>query len=189
MKTRLGKLFAVAMMGAMFACSAPKQVAQVQQADEVDFDVPCSGPEFFTNGEYFRASADGLSPNMSIAKKIAYADARAGLASEIQAKVNVVTDNYSSQHDFNGNQEAKQRFQDLSRTVVSQVLNGTRVICEKMKKTKDGKFHCYVAMELAGEEIIKNMADRISQDDKLKIDFEYEKFKKDFKEEMAKIGS
>ncbi len=189
MKKRFYQFAAVVMMGAMFACSAPKQVAQVQQPDEVDFDVPCSGKEFFTNAEYFRASADGLSSNMSIAKKIAYADARAGLASDIQAKVEIVTDNYSSQHDFNGNQEAKQRFQDLPRIVVNQVVSGTRVICEKMRKTKDGKFHCYVAMELGGEEIIKSMQDRISSDDKLKIDFEYEKFKKEFKEEMAKGNS
>ena len=37
MKTRFTQLIAIAMMGTMFACSAPK-VAQVQQADEVDFD-------------------------------------------------------------------------------------------------------------------------------------------------------
>ncbi|MFA8434091.1 MAG: hypothetical protein ACEPOZ_06200 [Marinifilaceae bacterium] len=188
MKTRLSQLMAIAMMAAMFACSAPK-VAQVQQPDEVDFDVPCTGPEFRTNAEYFRASADGLSMNMDIAKKMAYTNARAELATAIEAKVERVTDNYSSSHNFNGNEEAKQRFQDLPRIVVKQVVSGTRVICEKMKKTKEGKFHCYVAMELAGDEIVKSMQDRISQDDKLKIDFEYEKFKKDLKEEMAKVGS
>jgi len=187
MKTRLFQYASFLMMGAMFACSAPKQVAQVQQQqEEVDFDVPCTGPEFRTNAEYFRASGDGLSMNMDIAKKMAYTNARAELATAMQAKVKRVTDNYSSSHTFNGNEEAKQRFQDLPRIVVNQVLTGTRVICEKMRKNKEGKFHCYVAMELAGDEIVNSMKDRISKDDKLRIDFEYEKFKKELKEEMAK---
>lgn len=187
MKTRLFQYASVLMMGAMLACSAPKQVAQVQQQqEEVDFDVPCTGPEFRTNAEYFRASGDGLSMNMDIAKKMAYTNARAELATAMQAKVKRVTDNYSSSHTFNGNEEAKQRFQDLPRIVVNQVLTGTRVICEKMRKNKEGKFHCYVAMELAGDEIVNSMKDRISKDDKLRIDFEYEKFKKELKEEMAK---
>lgn len=189
MKKRFYQFATIVMMGAMFACSAPKQVAQVQQPDEVDFDVPCTGPNFRTNGEYFRASADGLSMNMDIAKKMAYTNARAELATAIQAKVERVTDNYSSSHNFNGNEEAKKRFQDLPRIVVKQVVSGTRIICEKMKKTKEGKFHCYVAMELAGDEIANSMKDRISGDDKLKIDFEYEKFKKELKEEMSKGNS
>lgn len=42
------------------------------------------------------------------------------------------------------------------------------------------------SLELAGEEIMNAMANRIKNDDKLRIDFEYEKFKKVFEEEMSK---
>ena len=65
-------------------------------------------------------------------------------------------------------------------------LSGTRVICEKTMKTPDGKYKVYVSLELAGEEIMNAMANRIKNDDKLRIDFEYEKFKKVFEEEMSK---
>ena len=74
----------------------------------------------------------------------------------------------------------------LTRTVVEQELSGTRVICEKTMKTPDGKYKVYVSLELAGEEIMNAMANRIKNDDKLRIDFEYEKFKKVFEEEMSK---
>ena len=53
-------------------------------------------------------------------------------------------------------------------------------------KTPDGKYKVYVSLELAGEEIMNAMANRIKNDDKLRIDFEYEKFKKVFEEEMSK---
>ena len=55
-----------------------------------------------------------------------------------------------------------------------------------MKRPSGGKYKVYVSLELAGEEIMNAMANRIKNDDKLRIDFEYEKFKKVFEEEMSK---
>ena len=69
---------------------------------------------------------------------------------------------------------------------MEQELSGTRVICEKTMKTPDGKYKVYVSLELAGEEPPNAMVNRPPNDDKLRIDFEYEKFKKIFEEEMSK---
>ena len=63
---------------------------------DVEINVPCSGPEFQTNKEYFRASSMGLSTDMSIAKKKAMTEARAEIATAINAKVKSVTDSYVS---------------------------------------------------------------------------------------------
>ena len=167
----------------MTSCGSSKPVTQtVQQPavqQDVEINVPCSGPEFQTNKEYFRASSMGLSTDMSIAKKKAMTEARAEIATAINAKVKSVTDSYVSSYQ-------QGRYQSLTRTVVEQELSGTRVICEKTMKTPDGKYKVYVSLELAGEEIMNAMANRIKNDDKLRIDFEYEKFKKVFEEEMSK---
>ena len=163
----------------MTSCGSSKPVTQIVQQpavqQDVEINVPCSGPEFQTNKEYFRASSMGLSTDMSIAKKKA-----------INAKVKSVTDSYVSSYQQGENDESKSRYQSLTRTVVEQELSGTRVICEKTMKTPDGKYKVYVSLELAGEEIMNAMANRIKNDDKLRIDFEYEKFKKVFEEEMSK---
>ena len=166
-------------------CGSSKTAAQSQQ--DVEVVVPCSGPEFMTNNEYFRASAVGLSTDMNIAKKKAMTEARTGLAEAIQTKVQAVTDNYSSSYQQGENEEAKSRYQSLARQVVSQELAGIRTICEKTMKTPEGKYRVYVSVELAGNEIMEAMANRIKSDDKLRIDFEYEKFKKVFEEEMSKL--
>lgn len=174
----------------MTSCGSSKPVTQtVQQPavqQDVEINVPCSGPEFQTNKEYFRASSMGLSTDMSIAKKKAMTEARAEIVTAINAKVKSVTDSYVSSYQQGENDESKSRYQSLTRTVVEQELSGTRVICEKTMKTPDGKYKVYVSLELAGEEIMNAMANRIKNDDKLRIDFEYEKFKKVFEEEMSK---
>ena len=53
-------------------------------------------------------------------------------------------------------------------------------------KTPDNKYKVYIALELAGNELLEGISNSIKNDDKLRIDFEYEKFKKVFEEEMSK---
>lgn len=171
----------------MAGCGSSKNVVQQPQLmEEVEINIPCSGPEFVTSTDYFRANANGLSTDMSTAKKKAMSNARSELATAINGKVERVLDDYTSSYQSGENDDTKKRFQDLSRTVVNQQLSGIRVICEKTMRTSDGKYRVYVALELAGDEIAKAMGDRIKNDDRLRIDFEYEKFKKVFDEEMKK---
>lgn len=153
---------------------------------DVKVNVPCSGPEFRTDKGYFRAHAMGLSTDMSIAKKKAMSNARTELAGAINAKVKSVTDHYASSYQQGEQEEAKSRYQQLTRTVVEQELTGLRVICEETMRSSDGNYKVYVAVELSGEDIASKLANRIKNDEKLRIDFEYEKFKKVFNEEMSK---
>ena len=106
-------MIAIAALGVvcLTGCGSSKTAAQSQQ--DVEVIVPCSGPEFMTNNEYFRASAVGLSTDMNIAKKKAMTEARTGLAEAIQTKVQAVTDNYSSSYQQGENEEAKSRYQSL----------------------------------------------------------------------------
>lgn len=170
------------------ACGGQKKVTQAPSQGDVEVVVPCSGPEYMTNNEYFRASAMGLASDMMMAKKKALAEARAEIATQMNATVKRVIDNYGSSYQMGEQDESKSRFQDLGRTVVTEKLSGTRVICEKTMKSPDGKYKVYIAMELSGNEIATAMSNRIKNDDKLRIDFEYEKFKKVFDEEMEKAA-
>ncbi|MDR1860939.1 MAG: hypothetical protein LBR06_08495 [Bacteroidales bacterium] len=177
--------FVVLLAAAMVsACGSKQKLSD----GEVEIITPCSGPEFMTDGEYFRASAVGSSTDQTIAKKKAQTTARTEIATAISSKVKAVTDDYLSSYSVGENDESKRRFQELSRTVVDQQLNGVRTICEKTTKTKEGLYKVYTALELGGDEIANAMANRIKNDDKLRIDFEYEKFKKVFDSEMQKLA-
>lgn len=179
-------VFAATML-AITSCGSSKTVQA--PAGDVSVYVPCSGPQYMTNNEYFRANAMGLSSDMNIAKQKAMAEARTQLAQAIEVKVKAVTDNYTSSYQTGETEEAKSRFQQLARQAVQQKLSGIRVLCEETMRSPEGKYKVYVALELAGNEIAEEMSNRINNDEKLRIDFEYEKFKKIFDEEMNNFSN
>jgi len=123
---------------------------------------------------------------MTIAKKKAQSSARTEIATAIEAKVKAMVEDYTSSYQNGENDESKRRFQDIARTTVQQKLNGLRTICEQTMRTPDNKYKVYIALELAGNELLEGISNSIKNDDKLRIDFEYEKFKKVFEEEMSK---
>ena len=75
----------------------------------------------------------------------------------------------------------------MARLVVNQELQGSVIICDKMMKTPGGQFRSYVVVELGGAELANKIANAVKDNDKLRIDYEYEKFKKVFEEEMSKM--
>ena len=56
----------------------------------------------------------------------------------------------------------------------------------KLTKTKDGKYRSYLAYEIEVEALLKPLSEKISQDEVLKIDYNYEKFKKNFEDAINK---
>lgn len=167
----------------LFSCSSTKSVAKKNLPDDEQLvTVYCTGPEYESNSEAFRAHSVGESQDQGISQKIALNNARTQLASQIKDNVTSVLDNYAKQQGHNADQELEQNFQSLSREVVDEELVGTRTICEKVTKTSSGRYKTYVAIELASDKILNSLNNRLSQDTKVKIDYDYEKFKKEFKE-------
>jgi hypothetical protein len=100
--------------------------------------------------------------------------------------VKTVTDNYTNSRTANNREDLEQKFEQLNREVVDQTLSGVRTICEKLVQTKDGTYKTYIALELSADDLVKNYNERLSKDEKLKIDYDYEKFKDTFNKEMEK---
>ena len=162
---------------------------QVMPTGEKEVAVPCSGPDFFTNSKVFRANSIGESMDQVTSKKKALTNARNELAQSIQTTVKTVTDNYTNSREMNKREELEQRFEQLNREVVDQTLQGVRTICEKLVQTKEGNYKTYVAIELSADDLVKQYNERLSKDERLKIDYDYEKFKDTFEKEMAKKAS
>ncbi|MBE0637827.1 MAG: hypothetical protein IH598_04855 [Bacteroidales bacterium] len=170
----------------MQGCKSSKESTSAPKGEE-KIEMYCSGPEYFSDAEYFRANDVAESTNQSMAKKKAMSNARLALAGSIETTVKAVIDNYFSSYTSGQAIEDRERYEGLSREVIDQQLNGIRTICEEYTKTAEGNYKCYVAIELAGAEIANGMSKRISDDEKLKIDFQYENFKKTFEKEMEEF--
>ena len=156
-------LLGVALMTLVMAsCGSQKQVAS---------NMPC--PECKSTTDVFRYLGQHVATGdrqMQQARSMAANAARTQLAAQVSATVKSVVDNYTSEYITGENSEFNQRVQDISRTVVNQLLVGTPVICEgTMPGSTPGN------------------TSKIGNDEKLRTDFEYEKFKKVLEEEMSKL--
>jgi hypothetical protein len=148
----------------------------------------CAGEkEFMSTKELFRASAVGESMDQMVSKKKAMTNVKGELAGLIQTTMKGVTDNYIKSTEANNVEGLEERFEGNTREVINQQLNGVRVICEKQTKTADGNYKTYICIEITAEDIVKGIGNKLSADKELKIDYDYEKFKKTFDEEMQKM--
>jgi hypothetical protein len=175
-------------LAAVFVSGCKSKKTKIPKG-ESEVIVPCSGPEFFTTNKFFRANSIGESQDQVTSKKKALSNARAELASSIQTTVKAVTDNYTNSREMNNREEVEERFEQLNREIVEQQLSGLRTLCEKLVRTEAGTYKTYIAIELSADELVKSYNERLSKDERLKIDYDYEKFKETFDKEMENLGN
>ncbi len=178
---KISLLLGVALMTLVMAsCGSQKQVAS---------NMPC--PDCRSTTEVFRYLGQHVATGdrqMQQARSMAANAARAELATQVSATVKRVVDNYTSEYITGENSEFNQRVQDIARTVVNQLLVGTPVVCEgTMPGSTAGNTICFACVELTGKSVLEGVASKINNDEKLRTDFEYEKFKKVLEEEMSKL--
>jgi hypothetical protein len=153
---------------------------------EVEVAIPCSGPEYYTDAQVFRANSVGISNDHAVSKRLAMANARADLAAAIEVTIGTVTDSYVKSIGGTRSEALSQRFESLTREVVTQRLSGLRTLCERYFRTEAGRYKTYVAIELSAQQLAESYQKRVEADSALRADFDYEKFKAVFQAEMTK---
>lgn len=170
----------------MSGCKGNKETASTPETrGEVRIVEYCSGPDYLTNGEYFRASATGTSPQREIAKKIARQNAEATLARAVEATVEIVAENQATQLGFGTTEEATSKFNELSRTIVNKKLTGAITICQELTMTEDKKYIAYLAVELSGAELADAYVEGLKQEERIRAEYNYDQFKETFEEVMS----
>lgn len=167
------------------ACKSKQQTVSAGPG-EVEVIIPCSGEDFRSDKKYIRASSMGESQDMTIAKKKAKNNTLQELASKVKTTVQSVVDNYQNSTGTQDGENISKRFEALTREVVDVELSNYTTACEKLTKTKDGKYRSYLAYEIEVDALLEPLSAKISQDEVLKIDYNYEKFKKNFEDALSK---
>jgi hypothetical protein len=191
MKTRITLLA----LAATFALALPscKKDEKVQDgpkpANEIIINEYCSGDSYKSTKDAFRSTATGESMDRETAKKKARSNAMSEMAKTISATMKIVGDNYVNSTEVNNKEEVTETFNEMARTVVDQELRGCIEICEKLTQRPDGTYVSYVALELSGNTIADAYQSGLSKNDKIKADYNYEKFKETFEKEMEKMGN
>jgi len=147
----------------------------------------CTGKDYMSDKDTFRATATGESLDRETAKKKARSNARAELAKTVKSTMKIVGDNYVSSNEFNNTEEVTETFNEMIRTVVDQELQGAIQICDGLTQNESGNYVFYVAMELSGQNVASAYNEKLSKDERIRAEYNYEKFKETFEEEMRKF--
>lgn len=175
------------------ACSSARQAAQTATAQTtlVEQVLPLSEAKYRSDAQYYRAVQSGVSPERSMAKKIAIQNARQELAATIQSDIKTVTENYARQVSLSSDQVPgyESRMTELTYGVVSQTLSGATVMEEKLYTESDGTYRHYVCMELSKEQMKEAVMAKLKQEEKLLSEFNLAEFKKVYEAKMADFGA
>lgn len=171
------------------SCKKKKKLANEKKPKgEVLINEYCSSENNFSDSKTFRATATGESMDRETAKKKARSNANAELAKTIKTVMQIVGDNYVNSSEFNNQEEVTETFNEMSRTIVDQSLIGAIKVCDKLTQKENGNYVSYLAIELSGNDVASQFNQALSRDERIKADYNYERFKETFEEEMEKLG-
>jgi len=177
---------AIAFAVALVSCGGSKPAVKDSGLGK-EIAVPCGDDEFHSDQKFFRGTGNSLSQDLSTAKNKASIDANSNLAASINRTIKTVTDRYTNERQIGDDSEFEQKSEQLIRDVVNQELNNVSTVCTKTYN-QDGKFRVFMAVEVAKDELLNKIKDKISKDQKLQLDYDKQKFENIFNEEMNKLA-
>jgi len=171
------------------SCKSKKPVSVAKQEGLIEISTPFDSKEYRSDEENFRSKQSGKSPDLATAKKIAYQNARAEMAANINATVKRVTDQYTNQRTVGNAQEFENKFEELSREVVNLEMSNVKELGQKtFQDPSDKAYIVWIALESNKKSVLEKIDSKISNDAKLKLDYDKQKFQQIFDAEMKKLA-
>lgn len=182
-------LFAALISLAAASCGSSKQATKPIAQDDVEVAIPLSGPKYMSDNKYWRAVQSGISTDVAMAKKVAMQNARQELAATVQHELKAVIENYGQNAAAGNGTENEDIYEELARTVVNQQMNGVEIADEKLFRQADGKYRSHICLQISKKAVVKKTGDLLSNNERLKLEFDQEQFMKVFEEEMEAFCS
>lgn len=148
-----------------------------------------------------RAWGEGTDYTMTDATAYAQASARTNFAYMLEAAVEAGTSNSAQKYNKassdgeNGGivSDRTGLNKNFYSVVTQQIVKNTAVIKTSPYKQKDGQYHVYVCIEYRGavgemaESITSKVNEQLSEEEKLRIQFDYQQFKKEIEEQLKNM--
>jgi len=171
------------------SCKAKKVAAKPDYGDMKEVITPCSDTEFKSDNKFFRATGTASSQDQSTSKRKALLDANTNLAAAVNRTIKSVTDRYTNERRIGTGSEFEEKFDQMVRDVVNQQLSNVTTACSKLFTKADGLYYSYIAVEVPKDELLNNINNGVTKNQKLQVDYDKMKFEKIFNEEMEKLAN
>jgi len=152
---------------------------------------PCEGEKYFTTSELFRAKGIGKSVDKASARNKGLLEARAELSREVKTHTFEVTNRFEKEYTSGWSEDLQRVFESWVEQSAEMILRDNSTICEKMlqyNEARNNYFEFHVVVQTSKDKYLQYLEDgykgddNISQDDKDRINFEFENYKKLYKE-------
>ena len=184
MKTNYLKLVLVAIVaGALFsACGSSKTAKTPEQKAAMNRGVKLDKEECealaMKESKNWRASGNGVSAKESFARDIAELNAKARLARQLEEQINSLIRAFNQQHAATGAQDLVGKDTGIAEGYADQLLSNVKTVCSNTYAKEDGSYNVYVCVEM-GEETLSRIHKKLTDDQKLSIDFAEHQFKQE----------
>lgn len=133
-----------------------------------------------------RAYGTASSHKMQFAKDQAAMYARMELTRAIAAGVKAGSKVYDQQYETQTAIENKGKVEQLGMVIAENELKNSHIICSNVYEIPERNlYEAHVCVEMSGD-IADKIAEKISEDEKLRIDFDEARFKQEFEAELSK---
>ena len=173
------------LLSILIICSCASKKATVKAVGDKEITIPCS--DFRTDKDYFRSSGIGTSKDLSNSVKQAEVKTKASLAGVIETKIREVSKIYTIDRKIDEESEFSEKFQNDTRAAVNNALRDLSTICKKTTQKPDGTYNTFIAYECSKDVIYNGIKKTLSNDQKLRQDYDEMKFKEVFDQEMEKL--
>jgi uncharacterized protein YceK len=184
MKTNYLKLVLVAIVaGALFsACGSSKTAKTPEQKAAANRGVKLEKEECeelaMRESKNWRASGNGVSAKESFARNLAELDATARLARQLEEQIHSLVRAFNQQRAAASAQDLVGKDTGIAEGYTDQLLSNVKTICSNTYAKEDGSYNVYVCVEM-GEETLSRIHKKLTDDQKLSIDFAEHQFKQD----------
>lgn len=180
-------VLAVLLSVGAYSCKSKEKVATNSEVGQILDDMPCE-KDGTSDKKFFRAFSMSTSSDLGLSKEKALLLAKQRLITLIQSNTKSVTDRYVNEREVGSASEFEQKFENLTREVADETISNIVVKCEKSSVLPDKKYRSFVAIEVAKEDLLNAMNNRISNNAKLQVDYDKKKYEEIFNEEMQKMA-
>ncbi len=178
----------VVMIAGISSCKSKQKVSAKSEIGDIIEELPCES-KGRSDKNFFRASAMSTSADLSLSKEKALLLAKQRLVTLINSNTKSVTDRYVNEREFGDASEFEQKFENMTREVADETISNIVVACEKASVMDNGKYHGFIAIEVHRDDVLNGIDRRISNDEKLQVDYDKQKFQEIFEEEMEQLSN
>lgn len=166
----------------MASCGTQKQAVQVAPPPAaagfgVEVTTPCVDASY-DDAEFFRGLGTGTAANIGNSRKAAMSSAQSEIQSKLGGLVKGLVTDYNRTMAGDAGENTQRAMEGELTKVVDKALNDASKVCEKTLQDQRGVFNTFIVFEISKTELIDNMANSLSDNEELKIEFNRDQFRK-----------